>query len=129
MSETVIHMIGHAGTDVDYRQVGNGTDLSSFRLASTPRRFDRSSNQFVDGTTTWITVQCWRSLAVHVRDAVRRGDPLVVIGKLRTEEWIKDDARQSRIVLEAVSVGHDLSRGVSSFQKASRVADTPANVP
>jgi single-strand DNA-binding protein len=132
MTETVIHMIGHAGTDVDYRQIGNSTDLSTFRLASTPRRYDRHSNQYVDGTTTWITVQCWRSLALHVRDAVRRGDPLVVVGKLKTEEWTKDDQRHSRMVLEAVAVGHDLSRGVSSFRKASRPiergADEPASV-
>jgi single-strand DNA-binding protein len=120
MSDTVIHMIGHAGTDVDYRQIGNGTDLSTFRLASTPRRYDRNSEQYVDGTTTWITVQCWRSLALHVRDAVRRGDPLVVIGKLKTEEWTKDDARYSRMVLEALAVGHDLNRGVSAFRKTPR---------
>jgi single-strand DNA-binding protein len=116
-------MIGHAGTDVDYRQIGNGTDLSTFRLASTPRRYDRSTGQFVDGTTTWITVECWRSLAVHVREAVRRGDPLVVIGKLKTQQWTKDDARYSRMVLEALAIGHDLSRGVSSFRRASRTAD------
>lgn len=126
MTETVIHMIGHAGTDVDYRQIGNGTDLSTFRLASTPRRYDRSTGQFVDGTTTWITVECWRSLAVHVREAVRRGDPLVVIGKLKTQQWTKDDARYSRMVLEALAVGHDLSRGVSSFRRASRTSDQSA---
>jgi single-strand DNA-binding protein len=124
LSETVIHMIGHAGTDVDYRQVGNGTDLSTFRLASTPRRYDRNSDQYVDGTTTWITVQCWRSLGLHVRDAVRRGDPLVVIGKLRTEEWTKDDQRYSRMVLEALALGHDLNRGVSTFRKTQRHTET-----
>ena len=123
MTETVIHMIGHAGTDVDYRQVGNGTDLSTFRLASTPRRFDRGQGQYVDGTTTWITVQCWRYLAVHVRDAVRRGDPLVVVGKLKTEEWTKEGVRYSRMVLEALAVGHDLNRGVSAFTKIPRLAD------
>jgi single-strand DNA-binding protein len=122
LSDTVIHMIGHAGTDVDYRQIGNGTDLSTFRLASTPRRYDRIADQYVDGTTTWITVQCWRSLALHVRDAVRRGDPLLVIGKLKTEEWTKDDARHSRMVLEALAVGHDLNRGVSEFRKLPRPA-------
>jgi single-strand DNA-binding protein len=123
MTDTVIHMLGHAGTDVEHRQVGNGTDLSTFRLASTPRRFDRGANQFIDGTTTWITVQCWRSLAAHVRDSVRRGDPLIVVGKLKTEEWTKDDARHTRMVLEATAVGHDLSRGVSAFSKVHRVAE------
>jgi single-strand DNA-binding protein len=124
MADTVIHMIGHVGTDVDYRRVGSGTDLSTFRLASTPRRFDKNQGGYVDGTTTWITVQCWRSLALHVRDAVRRGDPVVVIGKLRTEEWDKDGVRNSRLILEALAVGHDLNRGVSSFRRVVRQSET-----
>ncbi len=120
MTDTVMHMVGHVGTDVDYRKVGSGTDLSTFRLATTPRRWDRNQRAYVDGTTSWITVQCWRTLALHVRDSIRRGDPVLVIGKLKTEEWIKDDVRNSRFVLEAVTVGHDLNRGVSSFEKVVR---------
>lgn len=125
MADTAIHMIGHVGTDVDYRRVGSGTDLSSFRLASTPRRFDRSQRQYVDGTTNWISVQCWRALAVHVRDSVRRGDPVVVVGRLKTEEWTKDEVQHSRFVLEAFSVGHDLARGTSTFRKVARQVEAP----
>ncbi len=124
MTDTILHMMGHVGTDVDYRRVGSGTDLSTFRLAATPRRWDRAQRQYVDGTTNWITVQCWRALAVHVRDSIRRGDPVVVVGKLKTEQWTKDDVQNSRFVLEATSVGHDLARGVSRFRKAPRAVPT-----
>ncbi len=127
MSDTVLHMIGHVGTDVDHRKVGSGTDLATFRLATTPRRWDRTSRQYVDGTTSWISVQCWRSLAVHVRDSVRRGDPVIVIGKLKTEEWVKDGVRNSRFILEATAAGHDLSRGTSSFQKSARPPESPVD--
>lgn len=120
MTDTVMHMVGHVGTDVDYRKVGSGTDLSTFRLATTPRRWDRNQRAYVDGTTSWITVQCWRTLALHVRDSIRRGDPILVIGKLKTEEWTKDDVRNSRFVLEAITAGHDLNRGVSAFEKVVR---------
>ncbi len=123
MTETVLHMLGHVGTDVDHRKVGAGIDLSTFRLASTPRRWDRAQRGYVDGTTSWITVQCWRSLAAHVRDSVRRGDPVIVVGRLKTEQWTKDDVRNTRFVLEATAVGHDLSRGTSSFVKAPRQAE------
>lgn len=122
MNETVIHMVGHVGTDVDCRRTATGVEVCTFRMASTPRRFDRATRQYVDGTTNWITVHCWRSLATHVRDAVHRGDPVIVIGRLRTEEWTKDGVRQSRFVLEALAVGHDLTRGVSSFRKAAATA-------
>ena len=127
MLETVLHVVGHVGTDVDHRKVGESTDLCTFRLATTPRRWDRDQRAYVDGTTTWFTVQCWRQLAVHVRDSVRRGDPVVVVGRLKTEEWTKDEVRNSRMYLEATSVGHDLTRGVSSFTKAPRRVDTPTD--
>jgi single-strand DNA-binding protein len=122
MTETVLHMLGRVGTDVDHRRVGEGIDLSTFRLASTPRRWDKAQRGYVDGATNWITVQCWRSLAAHVRDSVRRGDPVIVVGRLKTEEWTKDDVRNTRFVLEATAVGHDLTRGTSSFVKAVRQA-------
>ncbi len=120
MTDTILNMIGHVGTDIDHRRVGSGTDLSTFRLAATPRRWDRSQRQYVDGTTNWITVQCWRALAVHVRDSIRRGDPVVVVGKLKTEQWTKEGVQNSRFILEATSVGHDLARGVSRFRKTPR---------
>jgi single-strand DNA-binding protein len=126
MTDTVIHMVGHVGTDVDYRQVGSGTHLSTFRLATTPRRWDRNQRAYVDGNTTWISVQCWRTLALRVRDSIRRGDPVLVIGKLKTEEWERDGVRNSRFILEATAVGHDLNRGRSRFEKIARqVESTP----
>lgn len=133
MSETVIHVVGHVGTDVDHRELGNGTHLSRFRLATTPRYWDRAQRAYVDGTTNWLSVECWRSLALHVSRSLSRGDPVVVIGKLRTQEWEKDGVRSSRLVVEATAVGHDLSRGVSAFTKVSRMAEpqsdqTPAAV-
>jgi single-strand DNA-binding protein len=124
MTETVMHVIGHVGTDVDCREVGNGTHLSQFRLATTPRHYDRAQRAYVDGVTNWLSVQCWRNLAVHVRDSLKRGDPVVVVGKLKTQEWTKDNARHSRFILEATAIGHDLSRGVSAFTKMARVVDS-----
>jgi single-strand DNA-binding protein len=123
MTETVIHVIGHVGTDVDCREVGNGAHLSQFRLATTPRYYDRAQRAYVDGVTNWLSVQCWRNLAVHARDSLKRGDPVVVVGKLKTQEWVKDNVRHSRFILEATAIGHDLSRGVSVFTKMARAAE------
>ena len=125
MSETILHMVGHVGTDIDHRKVGEAVDLSTFRLASTPRRWSKEARGYVDGTTNWITVQCWRALAVHVRDSIRRGDPVIVVGRLRMEEWTKGEVRNSRFVLEATTVGHDLTRGKSTFVKAPKPQPEP----
>jgi single-strand DNA-binding protein len=120
MTDTVIHMVGHVGTDVAYRRLESGADLSTFRLAVTPRRWDRNQRQYVDGVTNWMNVTCWRALAVNVKDSVRCGDPVIVTGKLKTDEWTQDGERKSRFTLEASSVGHDLSRGTSVFRKTPK---------
>ena len=58
---------------------------------------------------------------------MRRGDPVVVIGKLKTEEWTNGGVRNSRFILEATAVGHDLSRGMSRFEKSLRQPDSPVD--
>jgi single-strand DNA-binding protein len=127
MTETMIHIVGHVGTDIDRRETGRGTPVSSFRLATTPRYYDRAKGGYVDGVTNWLTVQCWRNLAENVLESLKRGDPVMVFGKLRTQEWVKGEERHSRFILEATAIGHDLSRGVAAFTKRSRVVETLAD--
>jgi single-strand DNA-binding protein len=67
-------------------------------------------------------VACFRTLAQHVAQSVRKGDPVVVVGKLRTNVWEKDGQAHERLVLEADMIGHDLNRGTSSFQRPPRLA-------
>lgn len=120
MTDTVFHVVGNVGTDVDIRDVGNGVQLCSFRLATTPRRYDRGRQGYIDGVTNWLGIQCWRTLAVHVHQSIKCGDPVIVVGKLITQEWVKDNEKRSRLLLEAIAVGHDLTRGVAVFTKATR---------
>lgn len=128
MTDTVIHMVGHVGTDVAHRKLESGIDLSTFRLAVTPRRWDRNERRYVDGTTNWMNVTCWRTLAVHVKESVRCGDPVIVTGKLKTEEWESaEGVRKSRFSIEATTVGHDLSRGTSIFRKMARRVEAQVN--
>jgi single-strand DNA-binding protein len=116
--EAQVHITGYAGTEVENR--GNGT-VSAFRLACTPRIKTKSG--WSDGNTTWIEVACFRTLAQHVAQSVRKGDPVLVVGKLRTNVWEKDGQTHERLVLEADMVGHDLNRGTSIFQRP-RLAST-----
>jgi single-strand DNA-binding protein len=115
--EAQVHITGYAGTEVESR--GNGT-VSAFRLAYTPRI--KTKNGWSDGNTTWLEVACFRTLAQHVAQSVRKGDPVLVVGKLRTNVWEKDGQTHERLVLEADMVGHDLNRGTSIFQRPPRVA-------
>jgi len=122
--EAQVHITGYAGTEVESR--GNGT-VSAFRLACTPRI--RTKSGWTDGNTTWIEVACFRTLAQHVAQSVHKGDPVLVVGKLRTNVWEKDGQTHERLVLEADMVGHDLNRGTSAFQRTPRLATADSRVP
>lgn len=117
MNEPYVTLQGWVGNDVDLRDAGEHS-CASFRLACTPRY--RKDGVWVDGTTSWFTVNCWRSLAGNVRGSVRRGDAVVVHGRVRVEVWQREGQPPvTSWIVEASFVGHDLSRGTSVFTKAT----------
>ncbi|MGV9313698.1 single-stranded DNA-binding protein [Streptomyces sp. NPDC003691] len=85
MSETTVTLVGNAATGVDYRETVNGP-VARFRMAVTPRRWDRGRSVWTDGPTSFYTVSAWRGLAANVSGSVSVGDPLVVHGRLRVRE-------------------------------------------
>lgn len=126
MLDTVVTVTGHVCTDAVYRVTSSGAGLCSFRLASTPRRFDRASESWVDGPTSFYTVKCWRGLGENVAASVSKGQPVVVTGRQRVREWTTPEGRSGvSVELEAIAVGHDLSRGTSAFKKVVRAAVDP----
>ena len=103
---------------------GSGVPFTRFRLASTPRRFDKPSERWVDGDTLFVTVQAWRSLAEHVVSSVRKGDPLIVSGRLTVRNYdTKEGETRTEVCIEATGVGHDLNRGETSFRRVSARID------
>jgi single-strand DNA-binding protein len=118
MNESYVTVQGWVGNDVEARDVGD-VRLTSFRLGSTPRYY--KGGAWVDGETSWYTVNCWRGLARNVEESVRRGDAVVVHGRVRVDVWERPDQPTSvRWVVDASFVGHDLTKGTSSFLKAQR---------
>lgn len=96
-----------------------GTAACSFRLACTRRFFHAGEGAWRDHPTVWITVKAFRTLAANVESSVHKGDPVIVTGTLASEEWTRDGTVRSSLVLEAASVGHDLTRGTSVFTRSS----------
>ena len=70
-------------------------------------------------------MSCFRGLAANVAASIRKGDPVIVSGKLRTSVWEKDGQTQERLTLEADAIGHDLNRGTAMFRRTPRVASEP----
>jgi single-strand DNA-binding protein len=117
VNETLVTIIGNVVDNPRMRCTDKGTDVASFRIGSTARRLDKETNEWVDGSRLFVSVNCWRQLAVNVTDSLRRGDPVVVMGRLSTKEYEKDGQKRFSVELEANTVGHDLARGTSDFRR------------
>ena len=124
MNETYVTVCGTVGTE-PRRVSGDGWVITNFRLAHTPRRYDRGQGGWADAETNWYGVKSFRALATPASLSLRKGDRVVVHGKLRVDEWrtTEGDLRTS-VFIEAVTIGHDLVFGTSSFVRAGQ-ADRP----
>jgi single-strand DNA-binding protein len=123
LNDALITVVGFVALDPHFEVLASGTSLMSLRIGSTPRRFDRDLGQWRDEDPMYLTVSCWRSLADNLQACeLKRGDPVVVTGKLRIREYTKDGERRFSAQIEATTVGHDLSRGVARFQRSQRTA-------
>jgi single-strand DNA-binding protein len=121
MAEAHATIAGTVGTAPKLIPTRTGTDLASFRLASTPRWFDKSAQKWKDGETLWIGVSCWRALARNVADSLRTGDGVVVHGRLVQRSFVDKSQQERRVIeLEASSVGPDLTRGTAPMTRTSQ---------
>jgi single-strand DNA-binding protein len=117
MFDTYVTIVGNVLTAPEWRRTTQSNTLvANFKVASTARRLDRDSKRWVDGNSLRVRVNCWRKLAEGVAASVMVGDPVVVVGRMYTRDWVDGDGNHRAIYeLEAVAVGHDLSRGRGRF--------------
>ena len=77
MNETPVQLVGDLTADPELRHTPNGTLVTNLRVASNPRRYDRSSGQWVDGETSYFDVEVWYGSAENVTSSLRKGDRVV----------------------------------------------------
>jgi single-strand DNA-binding protein len=126
LNETFVTVVGNLVDDPKLRTLEAGHDVASLRIASTSRRFDRDSRRWVDSGQLFLGVSCWRELAANAAASLRKGDPVVVSGKLTTRTYEKDGQNRTVCELEAVAIGPDLARGTAVFRRSPRPVDDPA---
>ena len=128
MFDTNIVVVGNVLTAPEWRRTASTNALvANFRVASTARRIDKESGRWVDGNHFRVRVNCWRRLAEGVAASVTVGDPVVVAGRLYTRDWTDSEGNlRTTYEMEAVSVGHDLSRGRGRFFRNKPAAATSA---
>ena len=127
MSDTVITVTGNVGWAPTRKVLAGGTVVTDFRVANTPRRFDKTANVWRDLETQWYGVTCWRGLADNVATCVQKGDRVVVTGKLLAKSWVtKEGEQRSGWEIDATAVGFDLSRATAVLDRSSRGVERTA---
>ncbi|MEV7089656.1 single-stranded DNA-binding protein [Streptomyces sp. NPDC093085] len=119
MNDTLVTVVGNVATGVEFRESERGGS-ARFRFAATARRWDRERGAWTDGPTSFYTVWARRTLGVNLAASVAVGEPLVVHGRLRVREEEREGRWRVSAEIDAVAVGHDLSRGTSAFRRAAR---------
>ena len=108
---------GFVASEIRSSTTPGGVATASFRMGSTERRFDRASSAWVDGNTNWFTVQGYRQLAGNVGCSIKKGQRVIVIGRLKMRSWEKDGRIYHVAEIDAESVGHDLMWGSANFTR------------
>ena len=119
MSATEITVIGNVVNSPSRNHTQNGR-VTNFRMAATERRFDSAAQDWVDGATFFVDVESWGELGGNVSHSISKGDPVVVVGTIRTDEWESDQGRRSRPQVRAEAVAPNLARGVADFRRTQR---------
>ncbi|GAA1688564.1 single-stranded DNA-binding protein [Microcella alkalica] len=117
MTDTIT-LTGLVATTPRHIVTSDGLAITSFRLASNQRRYDRAKAAWVDGDTNWYTVTSFRQLGTHVASSVHKGERVIVSGRVRIRDWESGERNGTTIEIDADAVGHDLTWGRSSFTRS-----------
>lgn len=124
MSEAIT-VVGSLGGDPTLKSV-NGDQVAEFRLGCRSRR--KEDEIWVDGHTNWFSIEAWGGFADHVVASLRKGDVVMVLGKLKVDQWESGDKRGTSIKIRAEHIGHSLRLGPTLRQRGSRPAAVSAPV-
>jgi single stranded DNA-binding protein len=121
VNATEITVIGNVVNSPSRNRTQNGS-VTNFRVAATERRFDSATQGWIDGSTFFVDVECWGELGGNVSHSISKGDPVVVVGAIRTDEWESEHGKRSRPQIRAEAVAPNLARGVAEFRRTPRSA-------
>jgi single-strand DNA-binding protein len=119
--ETIITIVGNLTDDPELRFTPSGAAVAKFRVASTPRTFDRESGQWKDGEPLFLQCSVWRQAAENVAESLHRGSRVIVSGRLRQRTYeTREGEKRTVIDLEVDEIGPSLRYATAKVQKMSR---------
>ena len=117
-----ITLTGLVATPPRHLVTSEGLPITSFRLASTQRRFDRSQEKWIDGETNWYTITAFRQLALNSNASIEKGQRVLVTGRLKIRDWENGERTGTTVEIEADAIGHDLAWGTAAFTRSVSTA-------
>jgi single-strand DNA-binding protein len=119
--DTVITLVGNLVDDPELKFTPSGAAVTKFRIASTPRTFDRQTNEWKDGESLFLTCNVWRQLAENVAESLQRGMRVIVQGQLKQRSYETREG-EKRTVFEVLvdEVGPSLRNATARVEKAQR---------
>ena len=119
--ETVITLVGNLVDDPELRFTPSGAAVAKFRIASTPRTFDKQSNEWKDGESLFLTCNVWRQPAENVAESLQRGMRVIVQGRLRQRSYeTKEGEKRTVFEVEVDEVGPSLRSATAKVTRAQR---------
>ncbi len=119
--ETVITVVGNLVDDPELRFTPSGAAVANFRIASTPRTFDRQTNEWKDGDALFLSCSVWRQAAEHVAESLQRGMRVIVQGRLKQRSYeTREGEKRTVVELEVDEVGPALAFATAKVTRASR---------
>ncbi len=119
--EVTLTVVGHLTDDPELRFTPNGHAVAKFRVASTPRFFDKTTNEWKDGDALFLSCTVWRQAAENVAESLQRGARVVVTGRLQQRTYeTKEGEKRTVLDLQVDEVGPSLRYATAKVQKMSR---------
>lgn len=118
----LITVTGIVGSDPRAITTSRQLPITSFRLASTRRFFNRATGAWEDAGTNWYTVSAFRHLAFNANASLRKGEHVLVHGRLKQRSWQAGDKSGVAVEIEADAIGHDLSWGITQLSRLEQAA-------
>ena len=118
--ETVITVVGNLTSDPELRYTQNGLAVANFTIASTPRNFDRASNEWKDGEALFLRASVWREFAEHVAGSLTKGSRVIATGRLKQRSYeTKEGEKRTTIELEVDEIGPSLRYATATVSRAA----------
>ncbi|HEU5036134.1 MAG TPA: single-stranded DNA-binding protein [Nocardioides sp.] len=119
--ETVITVVGNLVDDPELRFTPSGAAVANFRIASTPRTFDRQTNEWKDGDALFLSCSVWRQAAENVAESLQRGMRVIVQGRLKQRSYeTREGEKRTVVELDVDEVGPSLTFATAKVTRASR---------